>query len=206
MATNYPTGLDTFATIGTSDEMDDEVGTRTHREMHNDANDAIEAIQGELGLSPSGASDTVTARLDALDTTVSGKAAKSANLSDLANAALARANLGVTRTYISGAGGINDYTDITSPVQGDVFIYLNSGDIFVRGASSWTYAGSTRFGQGAATFDMTSGVVPYLTIPNEINYVTATAADAAYQGNIVVRNVAAIVRALETAGIAVVND
>ena len=63
MATNYPTGLDTFATIGASDEMDDEVGTRTHREMHNDANDAIEAIQGELGLSPSGAAATVAARL-----------------------------------------------------------------------------------------------------------------------------------------------
>lgn len=56
------------------------------------------------------------------------------------------------------------------------------------------------------TFDMTSGVVPYLTIPNEIDYVTATAADAAYQGNIVVRNVAAIVRALEDAGIVIVSD
>ena len=61
-------------------------------------------------------------------------------------------------------------------------------------------------GSSAATFDLTSGVVPYLTVPNEINYTTATAADAAYQGNIVVRNVAAIVRALETAGIVVVND
>lgn len=28
--------------------MNDEVGTRTHREMHNDANDAIEAIEAEL--------------------------------------------------------------------------------------------------------------------------------------------------------------
>lgn len=59
---------------------------------------------------------------------------------------------------------------------------------------------------GAGTFDLTSGVTPLATVPDEIDYVTATAADAAYQGNIVVRNVAAIIRALEVAGIAIVND
>jgi hypothetical protein len=39
--------------------------------------DEVEAIAGELGTTPSGAAATVAARLDALDTTVSGKAATS---------------------------------------------------------------------------------------------------------------------------------
>jgi hypothetical protein len=44
-----------------------------HAGMHNDVNAAVNAINAELGTNPSGASATVVARLDTLDTTVSGK-------------------------------------------------------------------------------------------------------------------------------------
>ena len=66
MATNYPGSADTFATIS-GEEMGDEVGGRNHEDFHNDANDAIEAIEGELGATPSGASATVAARLDGIE-------------------------------------------------------------------------------------------------------------------------------------------
>lgn len=73
MSTSYPTGLDSLTNPTASDDLDT-VGV-VHHEQHTNANDAIEAIQAELGTEPSGASATVKARLDTLDTTVSGKAA-----------------------------------------------------------------------------------------------------------------------------------
>lgn len=64
MTTNYPTGLDSFAAPGGT-----LAGPPDHEDMHTDVQDAVEAIQAELGLSPSGSSSTVTARLDAIDNT-----------------------------------------------------------------------------------------------------------------------------------------
>ena len=117
MATSYPTGLDTFTAIGATDEMNDEVGTRTHSEMHNDANDAIEAIEAELGTSPSGSYDTVAARLAASDP--SALLVKANNLSDLASASTARTNLGLgtmataTATdYLTKAGNLTGLADL----------------------------------------------------------------------------------------------
>lgn len=70
MPTNYPAALDDFTNpLGTVDTQ-----TGGHAAQHANANDAIEAIEAELGTTPSGASATVAARLDALDTTVAGKA------------------------------------------------------------------------------------------------------------------------------------
>ena len=66
MATNYPSSLDTFDTIASDKKTSDTVGGRTHRDMHNDLADAVEAVQAELGTDPAGAYATVKARLDAL--------------------------------------------------------------------------------------------------------------------------------------------
>lgn len=117
MATSYPTGLDTFTAIGATDEMNDEVGTRTHREMHNDANAAIAAIEAELGTSPSGSYDTVAARLAASDPSALLVAAN--NLSDLTSASSARTNLGLgtmataTATdYLTKAGNLTGLADL----------------------------------------------------------------------------------------------
>ena len=64
MASNYPGSLDSFDTIASDKKTSDSVGGRTHRQMHNDLGDAIEAVQAELGLNPSGQAATVAARLD----------------------------------------------------------------------------------------------------------------------------------------------
>ena len=72
MASNYPGSLDSFDAIASDKKTSDTVGGRTHRDMHNDLGDAIEAIEAELGTDPSGGSATVKARLDAIGTVGTG--------------------------------------------------------------------------------------------------------------------------------------
>ena len=52
--------------------------TFPHDDHHRALAVAVEAVEAELGTDPSGASASVKARLDALDTTVAAKAAKAA--------------------------------------------------------------------------------------------------------------------------------
>ena len=66
MASVYPTSLDTFATSRTNATA----MTTTHPADHNDANDAINKIEAELGINPSGTQATVVARLDLLNPAV----------------------------------------------------------------------------------------------------------------------------------------
>ncbi len=67
MASNYPGSLDSFDTIASDKKTSDSVGGRTHRDMHNDLGDAIEAIETELGTDPAGASATVKARFEVIE-------------------------------------------------------------------------------------------------------------------------------------------
>lgn len=79
MTSAYPAGLDAFTNpTGVSNLNDVPV---LHSAAHANLNDAVEAIEAELGLTPSGASATVKARLDALDTTVAAKALASRTIS-----------------------------------------------------------------------------------------------------------------------------
>lgn len=66
--TNYPTSLDSFTNPGPTDDLDT-VGVE-HDVQHANINDAMEAVQGELGTAPSGAYATVKARLDAVQSRV----------------------------------------------------------------------------------------------------------------------------------------
>ncbi len=61
MASSYPAGLDSFVNPTDLDTMDDP----PHATQHADVNDAVEAVQAELGLNPRGSEATVRARLDA---------------------------------------------------------------------------------------------------------------------------------------------
>lgn len=63
MSTNYPAALDSF-TNPTSGVHQDVV---PHAQQHTDINDAMEAVQAELGTTPSGSRSTVKARLDSMD-------------------------------------------------------------------------------------------------------------------------------------------
>lgn len=62
MPTSYPAGYDSLANPGTNLSS-----SPLHSAQHTNLNDAMEAVQAELGLSPSGSDATVAARLDRLD-------------------------------------------------------------------------------------------------------------------------------------------
>lgn len=59
MATSYPSGLDSFSNPVSTDLLTNP----SHADQHTNANDAIEAIEAELGINPSASDSTVAARL-----------------------------------------------------------------------------------------------------------------------------------------------
>lgn len=106
MPSSYPGGYDNLAA-----RTDSSTATpNAHATDHTDERNAINAIQAELGLDPSGASATVKARLDALDTTVAGKEAAGVaaalvdDLSGVTNQAGARTNLGLGDSATKNVG------------------------------------------------------------------------------------------------------
>lgn len=68
MATNYPNGFDNLSNPIASDALDS--ATVPHAAQHANANDAIEAIEAELGTNPKGSKANVKTRLDDVDTTI----------------------------------------------------------------------------------------------------------------------------------------
>lgn len=64
MASNYPAALDTTATLPAAGGVGANLSTFPHSAHHGNANDAIIAIETELGTAPSGTLSTVKARLD----------------------------------------------------------------------------------------------------------------------------------------------
>ena len=63
MTTTYPNTVDTFVNpSGTDDTV-----LVSHASQHDNANDAILAIENALGINPQGSSATVRARLDSAD-------------------------------------------------------------------------------------------------------------------------------------------
>jgi len=82
VASNYPGSLDSFDTIASDKKTSDSVGGRTHRDMHNDLGDAIEAVQTELGTDPAGTFATVKARLAAYDAYAAKTSAYTATVND----------------------------------------------------------------------------------------------------------------------------
>lgn len=82
MATNYPASLDAFDSIASDKKTSDVVGGRTHRDMHNDLGDAIEAVQAELGTDPAGTFSTVKARLNQLVAYAAKTSAYTATVAD----------------------------------------------------------------------------------------------------------------------------
>lgn len=63
MASKYPGELDSLPT----NKNNSTVAEDDHAPNHNDANDAINKIEAELGTNPSGSAETVAARLAALE-------------------------------------------------------------------------------------------------------------------------------------------
>ena len=82
MATNYPGALDNLTNPTATDTLDS--ATVPHASQHADINDAVEAIEGELGTNPKGSKATVKARLDDVDTAINGKVSTTLTISTTA--------------------------------------------------------------------------------------------------------------------------
>jgi len=99
---SYPDDLDDLVTVVPTNTLDEVPG------FLNAASVAIEAIQAENGLNPSGSEATVKARLDAVDATIGGLGGgdlvAANNLSDLASAATSRTNLGLAGAALLTVG------------------------------------------------------------------------------------------------------
>lgn len=67
MPTGYPGSIDSWSNPGPTTKQN--ASGLEHDVLHSNANDAIEAIEGELGTTPSGDYATVKARLDDIDVT-----------------------------------------------------------------------------------------------------------------------------------------
>ena len=71
MATNYPNSLDTLINPTSTDTLNSV--TVPHHLQHANANDAIEALQTVLGISPAGSHLTVKDRIIAAETSISNQ-------------------------------------------------------------------------------------------------------------------------------------
>jgi hypothetical protein len=111
MASSYPGALDSLTNMGSTLN-----GPPTHSSVHANANDAIEAIQAELGTDPAGASATVKARLAALDSTMSSNA----------TAAAAKADGLIAYSKMTGSTSVNPGSTTTIPDSSVTFTAVAS--------------------------------------------------------------------------------
>ena len=75
MATGYPAAIDNFTDPTPTDNLN--TPAVLHTTEHTNVNDAINAIETELGTNPKGAALSVKARLDAIDAAINGKLSSS---------------------------------------------------------------------------------------------------------------------------------
>jgi hypothetical protein len=116
MASVYPGSLDNFAT----NRADATTMATTHKDDHNNANDAINKIEAELGTSPSGSSATVAARFAVIqDTsdayTISGHSVDRA----LTAASWNAANANTDRSYDANSYTMDELADVLASLSTD---------------------------------------------------------------------------------------
>ena len=161
MASNYPGSLDSL----TNPSPTDSELTVSHSAQHANANDAIEAIQAELGTDPAGSEATVAARLTAIEATGTGVSGPGSSTDN----ALVRwdgtggdtvQNSGVT---VDDSGNLTAAANVTADSAGHA--YLNAD------AASGGYVSGVRFQENGSTFwfaeKLTSGSSRNFRIQND---------------------------------------
>jgi len=130
MATSYPSGIDNFTNPTSTDTLDS--ATVPHATQHANANDAIEAIEAELGTNPKGAKATVKARLDDVDTSITGKVATTTTISTTAPIA-GGGDLSANRTLSLNIGSSLTTSASNLIVDSTIVPYLASANTFTTG-------------------------------------------------------------------------
>lgn len=146
MASAYPGGLDSF-TNPVSTDLTNSV-TVPHATQHADLNDAVEAIQAELGVAPSGASATLVARLGAATEAEFGYVAgvTSAIQTQLNAKAPSSSPTLVTPTLgVASATSINKVT-VTAPATTATLTLAEGSSLITAGAYATTLTATATTG------------------------------------------------------------
>lgn len=159
MASSYPGGYDSLAKP-TATTKEDDAGFE-HDIVHTNEANAIEAVQATLGLSPQGASVTVKARLDAVDTSLSGKVGTARTVS--------------TTAPLSGGGDLSadrtlSIADATTAVKGAVQLTDSTS------STSTTTAATPNSVKSA--YDLANGAVPKSTVTTTGDLIVANGASS----------------------------
>jgi hypothetical protein len=115
MASVYPGSLDNFAT----NRADATTMATTHKDDHNNANDAINKIEAELGTSPSGASATVAARFAVIQDTSDAYTVTGQSTRTISANAYTVSNVTTDRTYNANSYTTDELADVLGTLISD---------------------------------------------------------------------------------------
>jgi len=172
MATNYPGALDSFTNPTSADALNS--STVPHATQHANLNDAVTAIETELGVSPKGSAATVKARLDSINPAagqVQGTSRGFFGASALSQTAVATAPMIVAKdtgsAYVQVAA-----INAASTGSADFAAYGDNG----TDASGWVDMGFTGSGFNDTNYTITN---------SNDGYVFASATNSGFTGNLV---------------------
>jgi hypothetical protein len=180
-ASVYPGALDNFAEASPTNLGDNDTTGRTHSERHDDVEAAVEAVQGELGLNPSGTFATVVARLDDLDEGFGNTESVTSTTPGLGSKVFVVDQIGsfVVGSYVvvsSLADPLNKYMigqiSVISGLNITVVVTSFAGTV----AADWVFSLA---GPTGATGPAGSGGIPLTIIDAKGDLVAGTAADTA---------------------------
>lgn len=161
MATSYPTSLDSFSNPTGSDSQSSV--TVPHYLQHSNANDAIEAIQAELGLNPSGSSSTVRERLQAIEDAVTA-------LGDTVFGALPDGSVTLAKMAAASVGTTNLVDDSVSAVK------LKSDSVTTAKVANLAITGP-KIGPGAIDYTKVAAYEKLLVLRSATQAFLTTVAD-----------------------------
>ena len=189
MATNYPASLDTFTNPTSTDALNS--GTVPHAGQHDNLNDAVLAIETELGTAPRGGAATVKARLDAINPSTGTLTASASTSGSNANGAISKG----TSSYADTGKVLTLQENVNSYIQAEIqntnagatasanFIVSNDqatasthyGEFGIN-SSGFTGSGSLNTAGAAYVAATTGELVLGTTTANGIHFVTNGAA------------------------------
>ena len=170
MATNYPASLDTFTNPTSTDALDSV--SVPHAGQHDNLNDAVLAIETELGVAPSDTYSTVKARLDSISPsagilTASASISSSSTTGAIAYGALSYSDVNHLETLV---GDVNAYVQVE--LQNKNAGASASADLIVANNATTASASYGDFGINSSGFSGTGS----LALPNAV-YLYATSGE-----------------------------
>lgn len=130
---NYPGSLDDFSTTSPPNLGDTDSTGRSHSKRHDDLEAAVEAVQGELGVNPSGPSaSTVAARLTGIEADyLTASAASTIYLTQTDASAVYLTQVDASATYITPGDVSASFLPLSLATSAGEIIVAESSGSFV---------------------------------------------------------------------------